>query len=100
MIYVLLISFGSCERRLANTVGLQQTVMYKVLKVAESPKAADASMQDASDRIGITFALKKFEDRKRIKKTKTRQVKMSRKDCINAVCKKHLKYICQKCGPE
>ena len=39
--------------RLANPVGLQQTVitkMRKVLKVAESPKAADVSMQDASDR--------------------------------------------------
>ena len=59
MTYVLLILFGSWERCLANTVGLQQTVMYKVLKVAESPKAADASVQDASDRIGITFALKK-----------------------------------------
>ena len=40
-------------RRLANPVRLQQTVitkMRKVLKVAESPKAADISMQDASDR--------------------------------------------------
>ena len=70
MIYVLLISFGSWEGRLANTVRLQQTVMCKIFKVAESPKAADASIQDASDRIGITFALKKCEDRKRIKKRK------------------------------
>ena len=40
-------------RRLANSAGLHQTVITKirkVLKVAESPKAADVSMQDASDR--------------------------------------------------
>ena len=40
-------------RRLTNHVGLQQTViknMYKILKVAESPKAGDVSIQDASDR--------------------------------------------------
>ena len=40
-------------RRLANPVGLQQTVITKirqVLKLAESPKEADVSMQDASDK--------------------------------------------------
>ena len=40
-------------RRFANPVVLQQTVitkMRKLLKVAESPKAAAVSIQDASDR--------------------------------------------------
>ena len=40
-------------RRLTNPAVLHQTVMTKirkVLKVAESPKAADVSIQDASDR--------------------------------------------------
>ena len=40
-------------RHLANSVGLEQTVvtkMHKVSKVVESPKAADVSMYDASDR--------------------------------------------------
>ena len=42
-------------RRFANPVVLQQTVitklkMRKLLKVAESPKTAAVSIQDASDR--------------------------------------------------
>ena len=39
-------------RRVANPVGLQQTVVTKMRKVlvAQPPKAADASLQDATDR--------------------------------------------------
>ena len=51
-------------RRLANSVGLEQTVvtkMHKVLKVVESPKAAEVSMLDASDR--NRCHLKKYDEK-------------------------------------
>ena len=53
-------------------MGLQQTVITKMRKVlvAESPKAADVSMQDASDRNRCHICMKKYEGRKSIKKTK------------------------------
>ena len=89
-------------RRLANPVGLQQTVMCKVLKVAESPKAADVGMQDASDRNRCHICIEEMRGQEKYKENKNKlaTVKMSCKDCNNAVCKKHLKYICQKCGQE
>ena len=87
-------------RRLVNPVGLQQTVITKirrVLKVAESPKAADVSIQDASDRNRCHICTEEIRGLEKYKENKNK-VKMSCKDCNNAVCKKHLKYICQKCG--
>ena len=92
-------------RRLVNPVGLQQTVitkMRRVLKVAESPKAADVSTQGASDRNRCHICTEEIRGQEKYKENKNKlaKVKMSCKDCNNAVCKKHLKYIWQKCGQE
>ena len=92
-------------RRSANPVVLQQTVITKkrkVLKVAESPKAAYVSMQDASNRYWCQICIEEIRGQVKYKENKNKltKVKMSCKDCNNAVCKKHLKYICQKCGQE
>ena len=92
-------------RRLVNPVGLQQTVitkMRKALKVAESPKAAGISMEDASDRNRCHICNEEIRGQEKYKENKNKlaKVKMSCKDCNNAVCKKYLKYICQKCGQE
>ena len=74
--------------------------MPKVLKVAESPKSADVSMQDTSDRNRCHVCIEEIRVQEKYKKNKNKltKVKMSCEDCNNAVCKKHLKYICQKCG--
>ena len=90
-------------RRLANPVELQQTIiikMRKVLRVAESIKAAGVSMQDASDINWCHICIEGIRGQEKYKENKNKlaKVKMSCKDCNNAVCKKHLKYICQKCG--
>ena len=72
-------------RRLPNPVGLQQTVitkMRKVLKVADSPKAADVSMQDASDRNRCHIYIEKIRGQEKYKENKNKlaKVKMSCKD--------------------
>ena len=86
---------------LANPVGLQQTVITKMRKVlvAESPKAADVSMQDASDRNRCHICIEEIRGQEKYKENKNKlaKVKMSFKDCNNAVCEKHFKHICQKC---
>ena len=92
-------------RCLANPVELQQTIiikMRKVLRVAESIKAAGVSMQDASDINWRHICIEGIRGQEKYKENKNKlaKVKMSCKDCNNAVCKKHLKYICQKCGQE
>ena len=93
-------------RRLANPVGLQQTVitkiLRKVLKVGELPKAADVSMQNASDRNRCHICIEEIRGQEKYKENKNKlgKVKMSCEVCNNAVCKKHLKYICQKCRQE
>ena len=92
-------------RRSANPVVLQQTVITKkrkVLKVAESPKAAYVCMQDASNRYWCQICIEEIRGQVKYKENKNKltKVKMSCKDCNNAVCKKHLKYMCQKCGQE
>ena len=95
------------------------TKMRKVFKIAESPKATDVSMLDASDRtISVTSILHtnvccfwwlcyhscieeiRGQEKYKENKNKLAKVKMSCKDCNNAVCKKHWKYICQKCGQD
>ena len=73
-------------RRLANPVGLQQTVitkMHKVLKVAESPKAADVSMKDPSDKNRCHIYIEQMRGQEKVKekKNKLAKVKMSCKDC-------------------
>ena len=69
-------------RRLANRMGLQQTVktkMHKVLKVAESPKAAGIIMQDASDRNRCHICIAEIRGQERYKENKNKlaKVKMS-----------------------
>ena len=62
-------------RRLDNPVGLQQTVitkMRKVLKVAESPKAADVSMQDASDRNRCHICIEEIRGQEKCKENKNK----------------------------
>ena len=82
-------------------MGLEQTVITKMRKVlvAESPKAADVSMQDASDRNRCHICIEEIRGQEKYKENKNKlaKVKMSFKDCNNAVCEKHFKYICQKC---
>ena len=73
-------------RRLANPAGLQQTVrtkMRKVLKVAESPKAADVSMQDVGDKTQCHIYIEQMRGQEKFKekKNKLAKVKMSCKDC-------------------
>ena len=86
-------------RRLANPVGLQQTVitkiLRKVLKVGELPKAADVSMQNASDRNRCHICIEEIRGQEKYKENKNKlgKVKMSCEVCNNAVCKKHLKYL-------
>ena len=59
-------------------------------------------MQDASGRNGCHICIEKIRGQEKYKENKNKlvQVKMSWKDCNKTVCKKHLKYICQKCGQE
>ena len=63
-------------RRSANNVGLQETVitkMCKVLKVVESPKAADVSMQDVGDRNRCHICIEEMREQEKYKEIKTRQ---------------------------
>ena len=88
-------------RHFAKPVDLQQTLITKmreILKVALPPKAADISMQDASDRNRCHICIEEIRGQEKHKENKNKlaKVKMSCKDFNNAVCKKHLKYICQK----
>ena len=56
--------------------------MRKVLKVADSPKAADVSMQDASDRNRCHIYIEKIRGQEKYKENKNKlsKVKMSCKD--------------------
>ena len=76
--------------------------MRQALKVAESPKARDVSMQDASDRNECHICIEEILGQEKYKENKNKlaKAKMNCKDCNNTACKKHLKYICQKCGQE
>ena len=62
-------------RRSANPVVLQQTVITKkrnVLKVAESPKAAYVSMQDASDRNRCHNCIEEIRGQEKYKENKNK----------------------------
>ena len=62
-------------RRLVNPVGLQQTVitkMRRVLKVAESPKAAEVNMQDASDRNRCHICIEEIRGQEKYKENKNK----------------------------
>ena len=56
--------------------------MRKILKVAESPKAADISMQDASDRNQCHICIEEIWGREKYKENKYKlaKLKMSCKD--------------------
>ena len=62
-------------RRLDNPVGLQQRVitkMRRVLKVAESPKTAYVSMQDASDRNQCHICIEEIRGQEKYKENKNK----------------------------
>ena len=63
-------------RRSTNIVGLQQIVitkMCKVLKVAESPKAVDVSMQDIGERNWCHICIEEMQEQEKYKEIKNRQ---------------------------
>ena len=88
---------------LTNTVGLQQTVITKLrknFKVAESPKAADVSMQEASDRYWCHICIEEIRGQEKCKENKDKlaKIQMSCKDCNNVVWKKHLNISAENVG--